>query len=740
MPRLKDYLAASTSQQGTFVGRARELSEFRNCIRYTLGTDSSVSANALYPHLFLLSGEGGMGKSALLRQFVRVAQEEGLLTERIVLIDLDYHRFPTVDLLAQCIADTFRHKFPDFDLAYRKTCARREMLLPRYRELQSQWATWEAMRGGEDTDLDALLDAHRRTLRKTEIQRAQFGANEPTYLAIQSEEVTRKLTALLAFCDEHGYIPHSLGDLLERELQNDALLFQGSEALGQSLADDLYALAEHEPLLLAIDTYELADQHDDWLRTTILANSSNRMLTIIAGRNRHGESYRRTFSGNLTGLVSSYNLNDQALQPSDIRDYLRVRLLIEPPQELVEEVHAISHGVPVALEAIGDQLVSGGDLEPYRGMELASLDLRAVMHSVTTRFLRYALDDKRDDDRIREQKLRDRRFIRMLSLLLRPDAELACALWGVSVDEGSKILTELTNRYSFIFSGYGPYGLHDLVREFVRADTLADGRSSFDWPPIEAGLERVRSLVERRLSTAEQMIANVEARYAHFGWCEATLDRINVYLWLGQENIARKLLLRCWIESQRLNPPFAVSLISLGAALAPQTSDWTSLIQALHEIGKDAALLYALLNCEEAYSAASARRQEQSSLGNVTDVRIELLDCYSRMLKIHPGNARILNSRGVTKMQIGDLTGAIIDFEQAHQSDPKFASPTYNMACVYAVQGQAKLAFDWLARGIEMSERYRETARNDPDFASIRTHPEFVALVGDEEELKEKAV
>ncbi len=91
-------------------------------------------------------------------------------------------------------------------------------------------------------------------------------------------------------------------------------------------------------------------------------------------------------------------------------------------------------------------------------------------------------------------------------------------------------------------------------------------------------------------------------------------------------------------------------------------------------------------------------------------------------------------------MQIGDLTGAFIDFEQAHQSDPKFASPTYNMACVYAVQGQAKLALDWLARGIEMSERYREIARSDSDFASIRTHPEFVALVGVEEELKEKAV
>jgi hypothetical protein len=91
-------------------------------------------------------------------------------------------------------------------------------------------------------------------------------------------------------------------------------------------------------------------------------------------------------------------------------------------------------------------------------------------------------------------------------------------------------------------------------------------------------------------------------------------------------------------------------------------------------------------------------------------------------------------------MQIGDLTGAIVDFEQAHQSDPSFASPRYNMVCVYAVQGQANLALDCLARGIEISEHYREAARSDPDFDSIRTYPEFVALVGGDEGLKEKAV
>ena len=211
-------------------------------------------------------------------------------------------------------------------------------------------------------------------------------------------------------------------------------------------------------------------------------------------------------------------------------------------------------------------------------------------------------------------------------------------------------------------------------------------------------------------------------------------------LWLGQEIIARNLLLRCWIEAQRLNPPFAASLISLAALLAPQTSDWKSLIQTLQEIGTDAALLYALLYYEEEYLSYSPRDQELSNSENVIDVRIELLQCYSRMLKVRPGNARLLNCQGVTKMQLGDLAGAIIDFEYAHEADRRFASPIYNMACVYAVQGQTNLALDWLARAIEMSDHYREAARTDSEFESIRTQLEFVTLVGSEKGLMGKVI
>ena len=332
-----------------------------------------------------------------------------------------------------------------------------------------------------------------------------------------------------------GACPTTFQELLERELgADDAALFLHERGLGQALADDLFALAEATPLLLALDTYELADQHDDWLRMTILASGSSRMLTIIAGRNRHDEAYRRTFFGGLASLVRSYNLNDQTLQSDEVREYLRLRLDADPADELAEEVFQISRGIPLAVEALGDQLAGSGDIAPYRGMQAEGLDRRGVVHRVTERFLRYALDGKGDDQTTREIKQQDRRRIRALSLLLRPDAALACALWGCTAGDAQQAVSRLADRYSFIFAGYAPYEMHDLVREFVRADTLSDGRNGFDWPALADGLRRALPVVEQRIALAEQRLLDPDERYADVEWRDATLDRLNISALAGR--------------------------------------------------------------------------------------------------------------------------------------------------------------------------------------------------------------
>jgi hypothetical protein len=284
MPRLIDLAEPTPApSRDRFVGRERERREFRNSARYVLEKEAPPGGSQLYPHIFLPHGEGGMGKSALLRQFVQIARQEGLPESQVVILDLDSDSYPTAEALAQKISSAVRRASAEFDRRYRTARARRDELAPRMRELKEQWARWEALRGSSDEDIDKLLEAHRRTLRHAETQQAGFGMAALPYMAAQAYESCTELAALLAFRKDRGRVPESLDELIERELgADDAALFGQTRGLGQALADDLFALAEETPLLLALDTYELADQHDDWLRMTILANGSSRMLTIMA--------------------------------------------------------------------------------------------------------------------------------------------------------------------------------------------------------------------------------------------------------------------------------------------------------------------------------------------------------------------------------------------------------------------------------------------------------------------------
>ena len=60
----------------------------------------------------------------------------------------------------------------------------------------------------------------------------------------------------------------------------------------------------------------------------------------------------------------------------------------------------------------------------------------------------------------------------------------------------------------------------------------------------------------------------------------------------------------------------------------------------------------------------------------------------------------------------------------------------YNLACTYALLGEAELALDYLARDLEENHRTRgsrvrqvEWAREDPDLASLRDDPRFERLL-----------
>jgi hypothetical protein len=66
------------------------------------------------------------------------------------------------------------------------------------------------------------------------------------------------------------------------------------------------------------------------------------------------------------------------------------------------------------------------------------------------------------------------------------------------------------------------------------------------------------------------------------------------------------------------------------------------------------------------------------------------------------------------------------------QANPQYPMLFFNLACCEAQSGRTRGALDHLRRAIEMSEEFRESARDDSDLDPIRDEPVFKQLVEQE--------
>ena len=64
------------------------------------------------------------------------------------------------------------------------------------------------------------------------------------------------------------------------------------------------------------------------------------------------------------------------------------------------------------------------------------------------------------------------------------------------------------------------------------------------------------------------------------------------------------------------------------------------------------------------------------------------------------------------------------------KNHPEYAGVFYNVACAEALAGRGDDAIEHLRHAVGRSEQFRELAREDEDFVSIRDEPAFKELVG----------
>ena len=86
---------------------------------------------------------------------------------------------------------------------------------------------------------------------------------------------------------------------------------------------------------------------------------------------------------------------------------------------------------------------------------------------------------------------------------------------------------------------------------------------------------------------------------------------------------------------------------------------------------------------------------------------------------------------GISYKEVGEYADAIKHFQRQLEINPEEPSPFYNIACTLAVQGNIAESIKWLSRAIEANPKYKEEARKDHDFDSIRNTVSFRKLIND---------
>ncbi len=108
----------------------------------------------------------------------------------------------------------------------------------------------------------------------------------------------------------------------------------------------------------------------------------------------------------------------------------------------------------------------------------------------------------------------------------------------------------------------------------------------------------------------------------------------------------------------------------------------------------------------------------------------EAIAAYDQALEIKPDDHNALYSKGFALGNLGRYEEAIAAYDQALAIKPDKHEALYNKACCYALQSDADAAITWLQKAIDLSpDRYREMAKTDSDFDTIRSDSRFQALL-----------
>lgn len=112
-----------------------------------------------------------------------------------------------------------------------------------------------------------------------------------------------------------------------------------------------------------------------------------------------------------------------------------------------------------------------------------------------------------------------------------------------------------------------------------------------------------------------------------------------------------------------------------------------------------------------------------------TDRLPEAVQAYKKAMELKPEEFEIRYHLGAVLTEMRKYTEAVEVYKSALKVKPEDSEMFYNISIVYALLRRYDIAMDNLKKAIELNGQFREDARSNLAFLSLRGHKEFKELV-----------
>lgn len=537
-----------------FLGRIEEQKQFRSALTELLYDSESIGS----PHIFLIFGDGGLGKTALAQQFYKLAMVERPFKGNFqsLWIDWEYERRRGVSGLqvgrehinAETVFQVIHQSALDQDLGkyfsdYKNAEKQKQI---------AETVVNEAMASSSDEDEFAQL----RTLGAGAI--AKVVRLFVPVVGNVGEELTKTLL-------DHGIKvsakqAHNLRSKLEKQLRRELnpeqfkVFLNPDEQLAFAMAAGLKKITEDKPLVIFLDTYEIIDRADNRLRTLIY-HSGPRVMWVIGGRNnllhsrKFGEIYFRGYEEDFTQNLRAFDLSHSTFTSTYIQKYFD---LVAPDRPLNSEelqmIYQATHGIPLAVREAAEIWKKGNPTTDILGEIDPQTTSVQVVQQMTARYLQHVVSDE------------DKHLIYALALA-RSNITTLIAMLSPQFDGGlnlDTLLHRLERKYASVHAERAR--LHDEPAHYLRNYLKGNVRRYSD--TVKTYNQRAIESLRKRLQQLEEHLPLVEERYLDDDWVTITLDLTHHLFWLDDYKGWHWFIPR-FVESLTYNQEFCRGLTDI---------------------------------------------------------------------------------------------------------------------------------------------------------------------------------